>query len=65
MALSFSVVESKFESQGISAYATLVIKDAMSANVRVDIKAKCLILLFITEHPSLNFNPLTFVPSEN
>ena len=65
MALSFSVVESKFESQGISAYATLVIKDVMIVNVRADINAKRLILLFITEHPSLNFNPLAFVPSEN
>ena len=63
--MSFSVVESKFESQGISAYATLVIKDVMIVNVRADIKAKRLILLFIPEHSSLNFNPLAFVPSEN
>ena len=65
VAVLFSVVESKFESQGTSAYVALVEIDVMSANVRADIREKCVNFLFIPEHPSLNFNPLTIVPSEN
>ena len=65
MAALFSVVESKFESQGTSAYATLVINDVMSANVSAEIREKYLNFLFIPEHPPLNFNPLAIVPSEN
>ena len=65
VAALFSVVESKFESQGTSAYATLVINDVMSANVRAKIREKYLNFLFIPEHPPLNFNPLAIVPSEN
>ena len=65
VAALFSVVESKFESQGTSAYATLVEIDAMSVNVKADIREKYLNFLFIPEHPSLNFKPLAIAPSEN
>ena len=39
--------------------------DVMNADARIDIKAKCQNFLFIPEYPSLNFNPLAIVPSEN
>ena len=65
MALLFSVVESKFESQGISAYAVPTENEVMNIIIRANVTAKCQNFLFIPEHPSLNFNPLTFFPSEN
>ena len=65
VAALFSVVESKFESQGISAYAVPAENDVMIIIIRANVTAKCLNFLFIPEHPSLNFNPLAIVPSEN